>query len=55
LSKLLTTVKAVKKRLNPVLRRVDILLTMYDKRNNLSRQVEQEARALFNAQGARKR
>jgi chromosome partitioning protein len=48
LSKLLTTVKAVKKRLNPVLRRVDILLTMYDKRNNLSRQIEQEARALFN-------
>jgi chromosome partitioning protein len=48
LSKLLTTVKAVKKRLNPVLRRVDILLTMYDRRNNLSRQVEQEARSLFN-------
>ena len=48
LSKLLTTVKAVKKRLNPVLRRVDILLTMHDKRNNLSRQVEQEARGLFN-------
>ncbi len=47
LSKLLTTVKAVKKRLNPVLRRVDILLTMYDKRNNLSRQVEEEARNLF--------
>jgi chromosome partitioning protein len=41
-------VKAIKKRLNPVLRRVDILLTMYDKRNNLSRQVETEARALFN-------
>ena len=48
LSKLLTTVKAIKKRLNPVLRRVDILLTMYDKRNNLSHQVEQEARTLFN-------
>ena len=48
LSKLLTTVKAVKKSLNPVLRRVDILLTMHDKRNNLSRQVEQEARGLFN-------
>ena len=47
LSKLLTTVKAIKKRLNPVLRRVDILLTMYDKRNNLSRQVEEEARTLF--------
>ena len=48
LSKLLTTVKAVKKSLNPVLRRVDILLTMHDKRNNLSSQVEQEARGLFN-------
>ncbi len=48
LSKLLTTVKAIKKGLNPLLRRVDILLTMYDKRNNLSHQVEQEARALFN-------
>ena len=48
LSKLLTTVKVVKKRLNPILRRVDILLTMHDKRNNLSRQVEQEARGLFN-------
>ena len=47
LSKLLTTVKAIKKRLNPMLRRVDILLTMYDKRNNLSRQVEEEARTLF--------
>jgi len=47
LSKLLTTVKAVKKGLNPLLRRVDILLTMYDRRNNLSRQVEQEARTLF--------
>ncbi len=47
LSKLLTTVKAIKKRLNPVLSRVDILLTMYDKRNNLSHQVAQEARALF--------
>lgn len=47
LSKLLKTVKAIKKRLNPVLSRVDVLLTMYDKRNNLSHQVAQEARALF--------
>lgn len=47
LSKLLTTVKAIKKGLNPTLRRVDILLTMYDKRNNLSHQVESEARSLF--------
>ena len=48
LSKLLTTIKAIKKNLNPALRRVDILLTMYDQRNNLSHQVEQEARSLFN-------
>lgn len=47
LSKLLKTVKAIKKRLNPVLSRVDVLLTMYDKRNNLSHQVAQEARSLF--------
>ena len=48
LSKLLTTIKAIKKNLNPAIRHVDILLTMYDQRNNLSHQVEQEARALFN-------
>ena len=48
LSKLLTTIKAIKKNLNPALRHVDILLTMHDQRNNLSHQVEQEARALFN-------
>jgi chromosome partitioning protein len=47
LSQLLTTVNAAKKRLNPRLQPPDILLTMYDSRNNLSRQVEEEARALF--------
>jgi len=47
LSQLLTTVKAAKRGLNPGLRPPDILLTMYDSRNNLSRQVEDEARALF--------
>jgi len=47
LSQLLTTTKAVKRGLNPGLRSPDILLTMYDRRNNLSRQVEDEARALF--------
>ena len=47
LSQLLTTAKAVKRGLNPVLRSASILLTMYDSRNNLSRQVEDEARALF--------
>jgi chromosome partitioning protein len=47
LSQLLTTVKAARRGLNPGLRPPDILLTMYDSRNNLSRQVEDEARALF--------
>jgi chromosome partitioning protein len=47
LSQLLTTVKAAKRGLNPGLRPPDILLTMVDSRNNLSRQVEEEARALF--------
>jgi chromosome partitioning protein len=47
LSQLLTTVKAAKRGLNPALRPPDILLTMVDSRNNLSRQVEEEARALF--------
>ncbi|MBC8178878.1 MAG: ParA family protein [Deltaproteobacteria bacterium] len=47
LSHLLNTAKAVKKNLNPVLQPASILLTMYDKRNNLSLQVEDEARALF--------
>jgi chromosome partitioning protein len=47
LSQLLTTVKAVKRGLNPALRPPEILLTMLDTRNNLSRQVEEEARALF--------
>jgi len=47
LSQLLTTAKAVKRGLNPVLGSASILLTMYDSRNNLSRQVADEARALF--------
>ena len=47
LSQLLTTAKAVKRGLNPALRSARILLTMHDSRNNLSRQIEDEARALF--------
>ncbi|MFO7984910.1 MAG: AAA family ATPase [Desulfatiglandaceae bacterium] len=47
LSQLLTTIKAVKQGLNPSLRLAEILLTMYDSRNNLSQQVENEARTLF--------
>ena len=47
LSHLLKTVQAVKKRLNPSLKLVGILLTMYDSRNNLSLQVEEEVRKHF--------
>lgn len=42
LSKLLNTVKLIKARLNPNLMLEGILLTMYDKRNNLSHQVVQQ-------------
>jgi chromosome partitioning protein len=47
LSQLLDTFKAVKKGLNPSLRLAGILLTMYDSRNNLSSQVEEEVRRHF--------
>lgn len=47
LSQLLKTISLIKKRLNPSLEREGILLTMYDRRNNLSHQVEQEMRGFF--------
>lgn len=47
LSRLLSTIRAVKKGLNPSLNLVGILLTMYDSRNNLSLQVEEEVREHF--------
>ncbi len=47
LSQLLDTLKAVKKSLNPELKLVGILLTMYDSRNNLASQVEEEVREHF--------
>jgi len=47
LSQMLETVKAVKKSLNPTLGLYGILLTMYDKRNNLAQQVADEVRAHF--------
>lgn len=47
LSQLLKTVGLIKKRLNPNLEREGILLTMYDRRNNLSHQVEQDIRQHF--------
>lgn len=47
LSQLLETLKAVRKGLNPMLTLEGILLTMYDSRNNLSQQVEEEVRGHF--------
>lgn len=47
LSQLLKTTSLIKRKLNPGLEREGILLTMYDRRNNLSHQVEQEVRSHF--------
>jgi chromosome partitioning protein len=47
LSQLLKTVGLIKRRLNPDLEREGILLTMYDRRNNLCHQVEQDIRTHF--------
>lgn len=47
LSQLLNTVRLVQKGLNPSLEIEGVLLTMYDKRLNLSRQVADEAREYF--------
>ncbi|MFC1868046.1 ParA family protein [Thermodesulfobacteriota bacterium] len=47
LSQLLKTLKAAKKSLNPSLKLIGIILTMYDSRNNLSSQVAEEVRRHF--------
>ena len=47
LAQLLNTVRAVRHSLNPGLRITGVLLTMYDKRNNLSRQVALDVRKHF--------
>ena len=47
LSQLLNTVRLVQRALNPELEIEGVLLTMYDKRLNLSRQVADEAREYF--------
>ncbi len=44
LSQLLQTVREVRQSANPNLRIEGVVLTMYDRRNNLSQQVEQDAR-----------
>ena len=48
LTQLMKTIERIKVSLNPQLRIRGILLTMYDKRNKLSSQVEKEARDYFN-------
>ncbi|MCC5983101.1 MAG: ParA family protein [Rhodobacteraceae bacterium] len=45
LSQLMLTVREIRQSANPALRIEGILLTMYDQRNKLSQQVEQDARA----------
>ena len=47
LTQLMKTIKRIKTNLNPLIEIRGILLTMYDKRNKLSSQVEQEARNYF--------
>lgn len=47
LSQLIRTIKAVKKRLNPELALEGVVLTMFDARNNLARQVAQEVKGHF--------
>ena len=44
LSQLMLTIREVRQTANPDLRIEGVVLTMYDNRNNLSRQVEQDAR-----------
>lgn len=46
-TKLLESMKMVKSRLNPKLEIYGVLLTMYDGRTTLSRQVEEEVRSFF--------
>lgn len=49
-SQLLNTVRLIQKNLNPSLNILGILLTLYDKRLNLSRQVSKEVRRYFKEQ-----
>jgi chromosome partitioning protein len=48
LGQLLQTIKRIKQSLNPTLSIAGILLTMFDKRTNLSHQVAQDAEKYFN-------
>jgi chromosome partitioning protein len=49
LSQLLKTIQLIKNSLNPFLKIEGILLTMFDKRNNISHQVTEEVRKHFGA------
>lgn len=49
-SQLLTTIRLIKKGLNPDLNILGVLLTLYDRRLNLSRQVAKEVRRYFQEQ-----
>ena len=50
LTHLMDTIRRIRKGLNPELNMEGILLTMVDRRNNLSVQVEQDVRAYFGSQ-----
>ena len=54
LTQLMKTIERIKNNLNPELIIKGILLTMYDKRNKLSSQVEKEARGYFKGDGSRR-
>jgi len=45
LSELLRTIAAIRKKLNPDLERMGVVVTMVDARNNLAKEVEKQARA----------
>jgi chromosome partitioning protein len=49
LSQLINTIKLIKNNLNPWLKIEGILMTMFDKRNNISHQVTEEVRKHFGA------
>ena len=48
LSQLMITIKQIRKTLNQELKILGILLTMYDRRNNLSLQIEEDVRSTLN-------
>jgi chromosome partitioning protein len=50
MSQLMTTIQLIQREINPKLQLLGILLTMYDARNNLSRQVSEEVRKHFSTQ-----